>query len=115
MIELLLKRTSEELSALLATTSFEEEKLVGDLFTVFKAVWTSILYNEEDETTLDHYETDNATYVCDEDSGDPCHYSDNEENDEEQATCESFSLSYIKRAVADYDALNLETGQQAHT
>ena len=92
---------------MLPNTSFEGEKLTGDLFIVLESVLTSSTYDEDDETTLDHNETDG----CEEDFDDSCHDPDYEE----QPVFESFSLSYMKRAIVYYDAINPKAGQRALT
>ena len=58
------------------------------------------------ETTLNH----NGTDGCEEDFNDRCHDPDYEE----EPVSESFSLSYMKRAIIYYDAINPKTGQRGH-
>ncbi|CAF1135614.1 unnamed protein product, partial [Didymodactylos carnosus] len=90
-------------------------ELAGDLFNVLESILTSSSYDQEDETTLDHNTSDNETDGCEEDRDDPSHDPDYEENNEEESAFESFSLSYMKRVIAYYDAINPKTGQRSHT
>ena len=114
IIQLFRERTSKEFLAASSLTPFQEEELANKLFEVFESVYTSTSYNEEAETTVDDNTSDNEIDECedvDELSDDP----DYEQEEEEKQVFESFSLSYMKSALAYYDAINPKTGKRSHT
>jgi hypothetical protein len=69
----------------------------------------------EHETTLDYAIPDSELDGCEVDPDD-CHEDvDYDEEDTEPKVFEDFSLSYMKRALEFYDAINPKTGQRKHT
>ncbi|CAF4673574.1 unnamed protein product, partial [Didymodactylos carnosus] len=102
--QLLRERTLKELPVPSSLTQVQEEELVDQLFNVFESTSTS--YNEDDETTLDHNMSDDEIDGCEEGLDESSHDLDYEEKDEENPVFESFSLSYMKRALEYYDAIN---------
>ena len=105
MIQLFRERTSKKFLVASSLTPFQEGELANQLFEVFESVCTSTSYNEEAETTLDDNTSDNEIDECedvDELPDDP----DYEQKEEEKQVFESFSLLYMKRALAYYDAIN---------
>lgn len=115
IIRMLQERTSKELSDLSSVTSYQEEELADQLFNVFESLWTSTAYNQEDETTLDHNTSDNEMDEIEENSAEEAHDPDYQEEDEDEPVFQSFSLSYMKRALDYYDAINPKTGKRSHT
>ena len=114
IIQLFRERTSKEFLVASLCTPFQEEELANQLFEVFESVCTRTSYKEEAETTLDDNTSDNEIDECenvDELPDDP----DYEQEEEEKQVFESFSLSYMKRALAYYDAINPKTGKRSHT
>ena len=108
IMELFQERPREELPASSSLTHIQENEIADQLFNVFESIWTSTSYNEENEITLDHNTMDNEIEECEEDL-------DYEAKDEETPVFESFSLSYMKRALDYYDAINPKTGKRSHT
>ncbi|CAF1393570.1 unnamed protein product [Adineta ricciae] len=102
------ERTPKELPASSSLTYVQEIKIADQLFNVFEPIWTSTSYNEKNEIILDHNTMDNEIEECEEDL-------DYEAKDEENPVFESFSLSYMKRALDYYDAINTKTGKRSHT
>jgi hypothetical protein len=115
IIQLFRDRTSKELSVSSSLIPYQQEELANQLFNVFQSIWTSTSYNQEDETTLDYNTSDDETDECDEEPDEPSDDPTYEEKDEEKPVLDSFSLSYMKRALAYYDAINPKTGQRSHT
>ena len=105
IMQLFRERISTKLPVLSSLTPFQEEELADQLFDVYKSVRTSTSYDYEDETTLDHNISDTEIDGCEEDPDNASHDQDYEEKDEE-LVFESFSLSYMKRALDYYDAIN---------
>lgn len=114
IMQLFRERISTELPVPSSLTPFQEEELADELFNVYKSVRTSTSYNYEDETTLDHNVSDTEIDGCEEDPDDASHDQDYQEKDEE-LVFESFSLSYMKRALDYYDAVSPKTGKRSHT
>ncbi|CAF1202220.1 unnamed protein product [Adineta ricciae] len=108
IMKLFQERTRKELPASSSLTHIQENEIADQLFNVFESIWTSTSYNEENEITLDHNTMDNEIEECEEDL-------DYEAKDEENPVFESFSLSYMKRALDYYDAINPKTGKRSHT
>ncbi|CAF4647863.1 unnamed protein product, partial [Rotaria sp. Silwood2] len=115
IIQLFRERTSKELPVSSSLSPFQEEELANQLFDVFQSIWTSTSYNQEDETTLDHNKSDNETDECKDEPDNASDDPDYDEKDEEKPVFEPFSLSYMKRALAYYDAINPETGKRSYT
>ena len=115
IMQLFQKRASNELPVSSSLTRIQEEELANQLFDVFESILTSTSYNQEDETTLDYNTSDDETYQSEEDFDTSYNDPDYEEKDNETSVFESFSLSYMKRALDYYDAINLKTGKRSHT
>ncbi|CAF2380056.1 unnamed protein product [Rotaria sp. Silwood2] len=111
IIQLFRERTSKELPVSSSLSSFQEEELANQLFDVFQSIWTSTSYNQEGETTLDHNTSGNETDECKDEPDNASDDPDYDEKDEEKPVFEPFSLSYMKRALAYYDAINPKTGK----
>ena len=114
IIQLFQERTSNELPVSLSFTRIQEE-LANELFEVFESILTSTSYNHEDKTTLDYKTSDDETVQSEEgfdaSSNDP----DYEEKDDETPVFESFSLSYMKRALGYYHTIKPKTVKRSHT
>ena len=108
IMELFQEQARKELPASSSLTHIQENEIADQLFNVFESIWTSTSYNEENEITVDHNTMDNEIEECEEDL-------DYEAKDEETPVFESFSLSYMKRALDYYDAINPKTGKRSHT
>ncbi|CAF1370406.1 unnamed protein product [Adineta ricciae] len=96
-MELFQERTRKELPVSSSFTYVQENEIADQLFNVFESIWAITSYNEENE--IQECEID----------------LDYEAKDEESPVLESFSLSYMKRALDYYDAINPKTGKLSHT
>ncbi|CAF4658911.1 unnamed protein product, partial [Rotaria sp. Silwood2] len=115
IIQLFQERASNELTVSSSLTPVQEEEVANQLFDVFESILTSTSYDQEDETTLDYNTSDNETDQSEEDFDESSNDPDYEEKDDATPVFESFSLSYMKRALDYYDAINPKTGKRSHT
>ncbi|CAF3274932.1 unnamed protein product [Rotaria sp. Silwood2] len=112
--QLLRERASKNLPAQSTLTALQEEELADQLFNVFESIWTSTTYNEEDETTLDNNTSDNEIDDCKDDSDERSDDPDYKEDDE-KPVFESFTMSYMTRALDYYHEINPKTGKRSHS
>jgi hypothetical protein len=115
IIQLFRERSFKELSTSSSLNPSQQEEIANHLFNVFESIWTSTSYDQEEETTLDYNTSDDESDDCDEDVDEPSDDPTYEEKNEVKSALESFSLSYMKRALAYYDAINPKTGKRSHT
>lgn len=109
------KRASEKYSDFRSLSSVQDEELADQLFNIFESICTSTSYEQEDETTLDYETADNEYDEYQEDSDAQIEDAEYEEGNDQKSVFETFSVSYMQRALDYYDAINPKTGKRAHT
>ena len=113
--QLLMNKVSQQLPKSLSTTIVHEEEVATHLLEILESILTSDSYTHAYQTTLDYSTPDSELDGCEVDPDDPLHDPDYEEEDTETPIFESFSFSYMKRALEFYDAINPKTGKRQHT
>ena len=92
-----------------------EIEIALQLFDALKSILTSSSCDHEYTTTLDYSTPDTEIDGCEEHPDEPITDQDNEEEDSETPVYESFSFSYMKRAIEFYDDIGQKTGKRGNT
>ena len=115
IVHRLMDKTPHQLSTYSSRTVMHEDEIATHLFEILESILTSDSYTHEHETTLDYVMPDSELDGCEVDP-DGCQEDvDYDEEDTEPKLFEDFSLSYMKRALEFYDAINSKTGKRKHT
>jgi hypothetical protein len=114
IVQILMDKVSQRPCINLPTTAIYEEEVATHLLEILNSILTSDSYTEEHETTLDYSTLGLEFDGCKVDPDNPVQDPDYEE-DTEIAVLDGFSLSYMKRALDYYDAINPKTGKKKHT
>ncbi|CAF1476498.1 unnamed protein product [Adineta ricciae] len=109
IIQLLTDKASQKLSNYSPNPAVHEEEVATHLLRILESILTSDSYTHEYETTLDHSTLDSEFDECEADSDSFYQDFDYEEEDTMPKVFENFTLSYVKRALGFYDAINPTT------